>query len=87
MVLQENRLTDANPVTAATAGARLRPCLYGENLSRVEGSLAYPIYRWANQFFVLFLMTKLGGPFTCMRNKKLARLKWYPSNWTKLFRW
>ena len=39
------------------------------------------------QFFVLFLMTKLGGPFTCMRNKKLARLKWYPSNWTKLFRW
>ena len=51
MVLQENRLTDANPVIAATAGARLRPCLYGENLSRVEGSLAYPIYRWANQFW------------------------------------
>ena len=21
------------------------------------------------------------------RNKKLAPLKWYPSNWTKLFRW
>ena len=47
---------------------------------------SHPSYRWANQFFVLFLYDKTWRT-VYMRNKTLARLEWYPSNWSKLFRW
>ena len=36
--VEENRLTLANPVIAATARARLRPCLYGENTRATQAT-------------------------------------------------
>ena len=48
-------------------------CLYGENLFRVEGSLAYSSsVPWASQLFLHFL-TKLGKPFTFEQKVASAR--------------
>ena len=37
-LVEENRLTEANLVIPATARARLRPCLYGENTRATQAT-------------------------------------------------
>ena len=38
-----------------------RPCLQGVNVSREEGSLAYPLLPWTSQRFIEIYLTKLGA--------------------------
>ena len=54
----------------------VRPCLYGEKLSRVEGSPAYPSYPGRANFSYISLKT---WRTVYMRNKKLARLEGLPT--------